>query len=454
MTAKILIVDDVAANTRLLNAKLKAEYYQVIAVSDGLAAIRQANLWQPDLILLDVMMPGMDGFECCRQLKSGVDTRHIPIIMVTALGEVSERVSGLEAGADDFLTKPVDHATLMIRVRSLVRMKRVLDEWRARSNTAFAFGVDQHDIDLTNDSNCRILVIDDSFDNPDVIGRLLGHSRTTFAASQAEIDRAMTMIEEQDLVLFNLMTECVDSLELISQIRSEPRTQRLPILAMSDARSDPNRLAAAFDLGVSDWISCPIQAEELAVRCRNLLKRKLYQDRLQDHIDEAIKAIALDPLTGLYNRRYLNKHIRTLLAEQEEAGLSLLMIDIDHFKRINDRFGHTFGDVVIRSVASVLLSNTRAFDTVSRYGGEEFVILLPGANVAEATQIAERLIHEVRSLNEKIETYSDVGLTISIGISSNFTAKQSADELFDAADKALYKAKLSGRNRLEVHNSD
>jgi two-component system cell cycle response regulator len=135
MTARILIIDDVPANTRLLEAKLSAEYYQVASGRDGFEALRLAREWQPDLILLDVMMPGMDGFECCRHLKESAATLHIPVVMVTALGEPSERLRGLEAGADDFLTKPVEYDTLMARVRSLVRLKRLLDEWRAGRST-------------------------------------------------------------------------------------------------------------------------------------------------------------------------------------------------------------------------------------------------------------------------------------------------------------------------------
>ena len=141
MTARILIVDDVPANTRLLEAKLSAEYYQVASAKDGFEALRMAFEWQPDLILLDVMMPGMDGFECCRRLKDDPTTLHIPVVMVTALGEPAERLRGLESGADDFLTKPVEYETLMARVRSLVRLKRLLDEWRARGETARAMGL-------------------------------------------------------------------------------------------------------------------------------------------------------------------------------------------------------------------------------------------------------------------------------------------------------------------------
>src|SRR6202167_3264508 len=161
MTARILIVDDVPANTRLLEAKLSAEYYQVASARDGFEAINQARDWQPDLILLDVMMPGMDGFECCKILKEDQITLHIPVVMVTALGESSERLRGLEAGADDFLTKPVEYETLMARVRSLVRLKRLLDEWRARGETARALGLTSDAPAVPSVAGARALVVDD-----------------------------------------------------------------------------------------------------------------------------------------------------------------------------------------------------------------------------------------------------------------------------------------------------
>jgi two-component system cell cycle response regulator len=454
MTAKILIVDDVAANTRLLTARLKAEYYQVMSVSDGFSAIEQTSFWQPDLILLDIMMPGMDGFECCRRLKSADDTQHIPIIMLTALGEIGERVRGLGAGADDFLTKPIDYVTLMIRVKSLIRLKRILDEWRARSDTAASFGIEQQLVAFDLNVDSEILVIEDANENKFSISHSLNLCKSTFVSSATELDEAISQANLFNLILLNLSFKPADSLEIISRIRSELHSQQIPILVISDHLADRNRLATAFEIGASDWITVPIDCNELSARCKNLLKRKLYQDRLQDHIDRTIQLVAVDPLTGLYNRRYLDKHLHTLFSAGGDTDVSLLMVDIDHFKSINDRFGHIFGDSIIRVISSVLVSNTRSFDTVSRYGGEEFAILLPGTNVKEAVQIADRLLVEVRSLPSRIESSEQLTLSISIGVTSKTIESQSPASLLHAADMALYKAKCLGRDRLEIGLSE
>ncbi len=135
MTARILVVDDIPANVRLLEAKLMAEYFEVLTASDGFSALEVAHAQAPDLILLDVMMPGMDGFEVAEHLKSDSKTRHIPIVMITALTDTADRVRGLEAGADDFLSKPVNDIALFARVRSLARLKVMMDELRVRNAT-------------------------------------------------------------------------------------------------------------------------------------------------------------------------------------------------------------------------------------------------------------------------------------------------------------------------------
>lgn len=450
MTAKILIVDDVAINTRLLTAKLKAEYYQAVTAPDGFSALEKAKSWQPDLILLDIMMPVMDGYECCRKLKSNRDTMHIPVIMLTALSEPHERIRGLEVGADDFLTKPVDYNTLMVRAKGLIRLKRLLDEWRARSDTAIALGIDVLDVGSNILAPENVLIVDDNQENAEIIRKYLQCSSITLVQTEQEIEEFLGCGDIPDLVVVSLLTSGADPLELISRIRAESRTHQVAILAIFDTNVDRILLLRAFELGASDWIQLPIDGNELMVRCKNHIKRKIYQDKLQRHVDTAIEMMAIDPLTGLFNRRYLQKHLNTLYIAGHLRNISVLMVDIDHFKSINDRFGHAFGDIVIKSISSALLDNTRAFDTISRFGGEEFVVLLPGTSVAEASIIAERLLTAVRvskiggSLNQELE------VSVSIGISSVIEGAMTPEYLLNEADKALYKAKSTGRNRFEV----
>ena len=140
MTARVLVVDDIAANLRLLEVKLLNEYYQVAVAASGPEALSIAARWMPDVVLLDVMMPGMDGYEVCRRLKAQPLTAHVPVVMVTALTEQAERVRALDAGADDFLSKPVDDGMLFARLRALLRVKQVTDAWRLRSETARDLG--------------------------------------------------------------------------------------------------------------------------------------------------------------------------------------------------------------------------------------------------------------------------------------------------------------------------
>src|SRR5882762_6254348 len=162
MTARVLVVDDILSNVKLLEAKLSAEYFEVITAFNGLECLAKMEQGAPDIVLLDVMMPGMDGFEVCRRIKSNPKTAHVPVVMVTALDQPSDRVAGLDAGADDFLTKPVDDAALFARVRSLVRLKMMTDELRMRESTGENMGLlDATDAQGDANQSGRILIIED-----------------------------------------------------------------------------------------------------------------------------------------------------------------------------------------------------------------------------------------------------------------------------------------------------
>jgi two-component system cell cycle response regulator len=450
MTARILIVDDVPANTRLLEAKLAAEYYQVASAKEGFEALRMAHKWQPDLILLDVMMPGMDGFECCRKLKSDPKTLHIPVVIVTALGEPAERLHGLDSGADDFLTKPVEYETLMARVRSLVRLKRLLDEWRARGETARALGLTSDAPAVPSVAGARALVVDDWDLGAQTIqealardGIVAGRART--GAEAMQLSAAIPF----DLIVLSLSLIEEDPLKLASSLRAADATHEIPLLVVAEPE-ERESILRGFDLGANDWLVLPLDENELRARARNQIRRKYYQDRLRTDFGTVLEMALVDPLTGLYNQRYMMRHLRGLLEGSHSRDIALLMIDVDHFKKVNDDYGHATGDKALRSVADALRANTRVFDSLARYGGEEFVVVMPGSGADDGAQAAERLREAVEATPFAWEPGGHCRLTISIGVACSGEQPTTPEALLHAADLALYEAKRAGRNRVEI----
>jgi two-component system cell cycle response regulator len=450
MTARILIVDDVPANTRLLEAKLAAEYYQVNSARDGFEALAAAREWQPDLILLDVMMPGMDGYECCRQLKEDPATLHIPVVMVTALGESGERLRGLEAGADDFLTKPVDYETLMARVRSLVRLKRLLDEWRARGDTARALGLSTDRLMIPSIAGARVLVVDDWDQSAQSIQDALAEDGVVPAYARSGREAiGMTAAVGFDLLVVNLSLADEDPLKLVSALRASDATHETPMLLIGEA-GEKDRVLRGFELGANDWLVQPIDPNELRVRARNQIRRKFYQDRLRSDLGTALEMALTDPLTGLYNQRYLRRHLSGLVESVQNRQIAVLMVDVDHFKSVNDRFGHACGDRALRLIADTLRANTRVFDSVARYGGEEFVVVMPGTSPDEAAAAAERLRCAVEAVNFTEGDSAPIPLTVSVGVACMISANGTPDVLLRSADSALYDAKRNGRNQVAM----
>ncbi len=449
MTARILIVDDVPANTRLLEAKLAAEYYQITTAQDGFEALRVASTCQPDLILLDVMMPNMDGYETCRRLKADPSTLHIPVVMVTALGEPSERLRGLEAGADDFLTKPVEYDTLLARVRSLVRLKRLLDELRVRGETARALGLSSEVITIPSVAGARALVVDDWDMGAQNIQEALAREQilTGRASSEAEAI-AMTAAVPYDLIVLSLSMTGDDPLRLASKLRATDITHDIPLLLVAEPEQR-DRILRGFDLGANDWLLRPVDSNELRVRARNQIRRKFYQDRLRADLGHALEMALTDPLTGFYNQRYLMRHLTALLSAAQPNGIAVMMVDVDHFKSVNDRWGHAVGDRALKAVAEMLRGRTRVFDSIARYGGEEFVVVIPGAGPLDAMTAAERLRSSIARMEFEPMPGTTHSLTVSIGIS--FSGHQTtAEEMLKVADHAMYRAKHGGRNRVEL----
>lgn len=453
MTARVLVVDDIPANVKLLEAKLGAEYFDVVTAGSGPEALAILENDKPDIILLDVMMPGMDGFEACRRIKANPHTHHIPVIMVTALDQPSDKIQGLESGADDFLTKPVDDIALVTRVKNLARLKTLNDEMLMRASTSRQLGLAENDAleKALSGRSGRLLVVED---HPRSGARLLeplAKVHDTFIEQDPQ--RALMMLAEYDfdVALVSLSLSRSDGLRLCSQLRSLERTRHLPIIILVEPGEEA-RLLRGLDMGVNDYLIRPIDKHELLARVRTQIKRKRHSDFLRNRIEETVEQAITDPLTGLHNRRYMESHLDTLVREAVRAGrsLSVLVADIDFFKHVNDTYGHDSGDAVLREFANRMRRNTRGIDLACRMGGEEFVIIMPDTEMGRAYQVGERLRACIAAEPFVISSELAIRVTTSVGLSTLEHANETPQTLFKRADQALYAAKRSGRNRVNA----
>jgi two-component system cell cycle response regulator len=451
MTARVLVVDDILSNVKLLEAKLTAEYFEVITAFNGLECLSKMEDGMPDIVLLDVMMPGMDGFEVCRRIKSNPRTAHVPVVMVTALDQPSDRVAGLDAGADDFLTKPVDDAALFARVRSLVRLKMMTDELRMRESTGQSMGlIDPAETLLENNQAGRILVIEDRAESVAWFASALAPKHEVSSADTFEEALVRVKGGDYDLIVVSLGMRGFDGLRLCSQLRSLPEGRHVPILVVvSDG--DRRKLTQALEMGVNDYLTRPVDKNELVARVRTQLRKKRYADRLRHNVQLSLEMAITDQLTGLHNRRYMSRHLDTLLgnARRNERPLAFVIMDIDFFKQVNDTYGHDIGDEVLKEFAGRIAANTRGIDLACRYGGEEFVVAMPDTDIAFATNIAERLRQSIETTPVKISRGPGLlNITVSIGIAKYEGTDDNAEKLLHRADQALYRAKRSGRNKV------
>ena len=451
MSARVLVVDDILPNVKLLEAKLSSEYYDVLTASNGIDALKKVEEESPDIVLLDVMMPGMDGFEVCRRIKSNPAVAHIPVVMVTALTDSQDKVRGLEAGADDFLSKPINDLALMARVRSLVRLKMALDEWRVRENTANQLGVSNESSHVMKESveGARILVVEDKNFEKKKIEETLQQDKDIVISAESGM-QAMELATQQDfdLIIVSLNLQGEDGLRLCSHLKSKERTRSVPILMVGE-NEDMKRVAQGLEMGAHDYILRPVDRNELIARVRTQVRRKRFQERLRSSYEFSLSMALTDSLTGLYNRRYLEVHMQKLLQKSQESrkSLGVIMIDIDHFKKVNDTYGHNVGDEVLKIFAERLKNGLRSFDLVARLGGEEFVAMLPDVPPERAYIIAERMRRAIA--DEPFICSAPEGkisVTTSIGGAIIGPGPHSSQDVLDRADKCLYQAKETGRN--------
>ncbi|MEM8536635.1 MAG: diguanylate cyclase [Pseudomonadota bacterium] len=462
MPGRILIVDSVATNRIVLKVKMLTAQYVVDACADVAMAEPIIAKNPPDLVLINLAQGAQKTFELCKRLRQQPTTRNMGIIAIGAPDNAQTRLSALDAGVDDVMSHPVNDVLLLARIRSLMRVRGATEELLLRDSTSRALGFEEDgaifdgagSIGFVSDATVQRRKEIDAATNglaanlqeiaPTAVLRVAAetHGADLYIVDAAKPDDAATK-------MFGLVSDM--------RARSETRQSAQLIIVPVDR---PELAAMFLDLGADDVVAEDAEAKELLLRATVLMKRKQQQDRLRDTVRDGLHAAVTDPLTGLFNRRYVDAHLPRL-AEQAEASdrtLAVMMLDIDHFKAINDKYGHPVGDAILVEMAQRLQENLRGIDLVARMGGEEFLIAMPRTSVAQAQLAADRLCRVIKITPFLIgDDGPQIAVTASIGVAvtqRGANAEQTSTErICKLADEALYAAKTAGRDRVAMSKS-
>lgn len=416
---RLLVADDSPAQRQSVRAELEGLDIEIAEAENGIVALKMVNRFRPDLVTLDIEMPTLNGYRVLDQLRSNEPTMTLPVIMISGRPSEAERLRALEAGAIEYFSKPFPRGELSQLVSDVLR--------RIEANRETSI----YCIDAAE--NVRLQI--------ESRIKTHGYRCRSFADAPALIS---ALAEETcDIVLLDLHLPAQATYQVLDYLKREPRHMVTGVIGLTrcGVRKD---LIHAFQLGVQDFIRKPFYGEELLARLDHLMSVKRFQSNLE-------RIAAIDPLTALPNRGELNRRmdIEVARAVRDQTCLGILMVDIDHFKRVNDELGHPAGDRVLSAVAKTLRDELRLTDVIGRYGGEEFVLVLPKASEAGMQLLGERLRRAVEDLRVDVGD-QHVGVTVSIGgcVWSPDEVRQqlSRDKLVQPADAELYRAKHAGRN--------
>ncbi len=453
--SRILVVDDDPMNVKLVEGILKKEGYESLKAFGGEEALAMVSHHRPDLILLDVMMPGIDGYQVTRQLKGDPATAAIPIIMITALNGTEDKVRGLACGADEFLTKPVNAAELLARTKSMLRLKQYQDQLMLRTRSETAFGEGHGPLAPAPDTPHRqhVLLVEDNDKDLRLLSRQIeGSGFDVSVAHDGEAALQKVLAGGIDLVLLDIFLPGMDGFEVCQRLKESAETRDIQV-ALITCLKDLEGKIKGMELGADDYLVKPVDGCELSVRVKALLAKKSYLDQLHAHYEQALSSAISDGLTGLYNQTYFKKYLELELKRslRQNYPTSLLMLDLDDFKGLNDRFGHPAGDMVLQETARLIREATREVDLAARYGGEEFAVVLPYSDAQGARVVAQRILKALRTLDLKNASGERLGtITASIGIAACPDNARDARSLIQQADAVLYQAKQNGKNRIET----
>ena len=455
MHGKILIVDPIATNRIGLKVKLSSAYYDVIQASSIAEAKTALEHAQPDVVICSAQLLDGTASDLATELRKQPNASDLPIIAIECSNDQDARLGFLTAGVDAILSKPLNDALLLARVRSLVRSHASDSEWRLHDDTSRALGFAENQTTFLTSGTAVIVACEkESIASwMPQLGDLLP-AKTTIAAVDDALDHLKDPSKGTAPDVFVLVMErsgTQEILHLLATLKSHVSTRHSKILIV---QTHPNQKlgAQALDMGANDLMPHGFHSGEIVLRINALLKRKQISDQMRATVRNGLEAAVSDPLTGLHNRRYAMPHLDRIAqhAHKAEKPFAVMIADMDHFKQINDTYGHAAGDAVLIEMARRLRENLRAVDLIARIGGEEFLIVLPGAPLVNARNAARRLCKLIGETPFEISGgLKSIKATISIGLAIGGAAgsdEKTAHQLLDEADKALYDAKMRGRN--------
>ena len=459
MDGKILIIDDIATNRILFKAKLGEARYHPLMASGGVEGVRLARKEQPDLILLDLNLPDLSGFEVLQRLRADPMTHEIPVIVVSATSTVEERLRALEAGADDIFAKPYDDDLLMARLRNLLRSRQDLALLTEGHAGVAVYGLAEDGTEFRQPGHLSIVT-----DRPEMALKLrrelsalmrdtvsvLNHSNALSDGDAGTGGSDIFVIDAEGM-------QAERALRLVSDLRSRATTRHAGICLIAPVHHRADAIMA-FDLGANAMVSGEMPTAEIAMRLRTVLRAKRRADRRRAQVQDGLRLALIDPLTGLFNRRYATARLQTMAerALAERQALAVMVADIDRFKSVNDRFGHAVGDEVLAEVSRRLGAHLRAEDLLARIGGEEFLIALPGTSRVEAEAVADRLCRQVEEHPVILADGLALTVTVSIGLALSdptHPGSNTTETLIERADRALLTSKRAGRNKVTLASS-
>lgn len=457
LAPRILIVDDNPKNIKMMMGKLANRGYELLDAYSGEEALSKVQDTIPDLILLDIMMPGIDGYEVVKRLKRNQNTQHIPIILITALEGLEEKMKGLELGADEFLTKPVNSTELLARIKSMLKLRQFQEQLTIRTESEAHFGgelqKESHDDRVYSQ---RILLVEDNDKDIKLIKNfLINEQYELIVVRTGEEALSIVLNEKIDLVILDIILPGMGGFELCRRLREKDATKDIQIVIITCLNDLESKLKG-IEEGADDFLVKPINHREIRARISALLRKKNYLDKLYSHYEMALNSAINDGLTGLYNHSYFKRFLDIEVKKSIRHGyiVTLFMMDLDDFKKYNDILGHLTGDIVLREVAKVIKENIREIDLAARYGGEEFAVVMPYADKVNALVVANRIREGINSHTFEYEASSRMKkITVSTGIASFPLDARTTNDLINKADSMLFKAKHEGKDRVCIYEN-